>query len=137
MAGKNSEAPRLGSELANIFAIAYYEKVESAWTLMSSISFDELLNEHQLPRCRHQMGHGRHGTDWRVNSSAGITASFDAELTESSDDTPSLTGTTITVRKAQATAVVSVEAFADQPDISLELGMMFADAKNRLDETVI
>lgn len=43
-------------ELANIFAIAYYEKFESAWTLMSSNSFDELLNEHQLPRCRHQMG---------------------------------------------------------------------------------
>ena len=43
-------------ELANIMAIAYYEKFESAWTAMSSNSFDELLNEHQLPRYRNLRG---------------------------------------------------------------------------------
>jgi hypothetical protein len=43
-------------ELANIMAIAYYEKFESAWTLMSSNSFDELPNEHQLPRYRNLRG---------------------------------------------------------------------------------
>jgi glycosyltransferase involved in cell wall biosynthesis len=41
-------------ELANIIAIAYYEKFESAWTLMSSNGFSELLHKHQLPRCRNR-----------------------------------------------------------------------------------
>lgn len=39
-------------ELANILAVAHYQQTESVWTLMNSDGFGELLNEHQLPRCR-------------------------------------------------------------------------------------
>jgi hypothetical protein len=39
-------------ELANILALAYYERTESAWTLMNSTMFLEALHYHQLPRCR-------------------------------------------------------------------------------------
>jgi HK97 family phage major capsid protein len=73
---------------------------------------------------------------WRGITSAGITASYDAELAEVSDDTPALTGTTITTRKAQAMAVVSLEVLADQPDIGDEVSRLLADAKLRLDEQV-
>jgi hypothetical protein len=39
-------------ELANILALSYYERTESAWTLMNSTTFQEALHHHQLPRCR-------------------------------------------------------------------------------------
>ncbi|QVL53547.1 MAG: glycosyltransferase family 2 protein [Cyanobium sp. M30B3] len=39
-------------ELANILALAYYERTESAWTLMNATTFQEALHHHQLPRCR-------------------------------------------------------------------------------------
>lgn len=66
-------------------------------------------------------------------TSAGVTASFDAELTEVSDDTPTLAEPEITCRKAQAFVQASIEAAMDQPDFSAEVAMMFADAKARLE----
>ena len=70
---------------------------------------------------------------WRGISSAGVAASFDAEAAEVSDDTPALTGTTITCQKAQAMAVASVEAFEDQPNFAGELAYMIGDAKDVLE----
>ena len=72
---------------------------------------------------------------YRTINSAGVTASFDAETTEVSDDTPSLAGTTITCRKAQAMVIASIEAGADQPGYAAEVANMFGDAKFRLEET--
>ena len=72
----------------------------------------------------------------RYITSAGITASYDAELAEVSDDTPSLTEVTLTPEKAQIFAQASVEAAMDQPNIATEVAMMFADAKSRLDGNV-
>lgn len=69
----------------------------------------------------------------RFISSAGVTASFDAELTEVSDDTPTLTEFTVTCRKAQAFVQATIEAWLDQPDITSEVAKMFADAKARLE----
>jgi hypothetical protein len=60
---------------------------------------------------------------WRGITSADITASYDAEAAEVSDDTPALTGTTITTRNAQAEAVVTLEAYFDQPEFSSELAI--------------
>jgi HK97 family phage major capsid protein len=71
----------------------------------------------------------------RYITSAGVTASFDAELTETSDDSPTLTEVTITARKAQGFVQASVEAAMDQPDISEEVARMFGDAKARLEGT--
>lgn len=39
-------------ELANILALAYFERTESPWTLMSQPKFQEVLHQHHLPRCR-------------------------------------------------------------------------------------
>jgi len=69
----------------------------------------------------------------RFITSAGVTASFDAELAETSDDTPSLSEITITMRKAQAFVQASIEAAADQEDITLEVARMIGDAKARLE----
>lgn len=69
----------------------------------------------------------------RYITSAGVTASFDAEGAETSDDTPTLTEVTVNVHKAQAFVQASIEVVADQPDFSTEVAMMFADAKDRLE----
>lgn len=39
-------------ELANILALAYYERTESAWALMNEPKFQEALHLHRLPPCR-------------------------------------------------------------------------------------
>jgi hypothetical protein len=39
-------------ELANILALAYFERTESPWTLMRQPMFQDVLHQHHLPRCR-------------------------------------------------------------------------------------
>lgn len=41
---------RHGTELANILALAFYEQFDSAWELMKSEAFRQVLATHQLPR---------------------------------------------------------------------------------------
>ena len=48
------QVARHSIELANILAVVHYQQTESVWTLMNSDGFGELLNEHQLPRCRNR-----------------------------------------------------------------------------------
>lgn len=69
----------------------------------------------------------------RYITSAGVSASFDAEVTEVSDDPPTLASKTITCRKAQAFILASIEAAMDQPDFTEEVGRLFADAKAELE----
>jgi HK97 family phage major capsid protein len=73
------------------------------------------------------------GNVWRGVSSAGVTASYDAELEEVSDDTPTLVGPEINVEKAQAFVPFSIEAGEDWPGLRSELARAFDDAKNRLE----
>jgi HK97 family phage major capsid protein len=73
------------------------------------------------------------GNVWRGVSSAGVSASYDAELEEVSDDTPSLVGPEIDVEKAQAFVPFSIEAGEDWPGLRAELARAFDDAKNRLE----
>lgn len=73
------------------------------------------------------------GNVWNGITSAGITASFDAELTEVSDDSPTVGNPQITVHKAQAFAQASIEAFQDINGLASDLLMLFADAKDRLE----
>ena len=71
---------------------------------------------------------------WKPLLSAGITASFDAEAAEVSDDTPTVTQTpTITAHKAQAFAFGSIEAIQDWVGLGAELGREFAVAKDDLE----
>ena len=72
-------------------------------------------------------------TSWQGITSAGITASFDAQLTEVSDDSPTFGQPSIETHKAQAFAQASLEAAEDIPGLAGELLMMFSDARDRLE----
>jgi len=72
-------------------------------------------------------------TVWNGVTSAGMTASWDTELQEVSDDSPTFARVSIPVGKAQAFAQASVEAFEDIASLAADLTMMFSDARDRLE----
>jgi HK97 family phage major capsid protein len=65
-------------------------------------------------------------------TSAGVTASWDAEFAEVSDDSPTLTQPTVTTHKGAAYVEVSFELYEDS-DIGQQVGALFADAKDQLE----
>lgn len=71
---------------------------------------------------------------WRGVSSAGVSASWDSEAIEVSEDGPTLAQPTVVAHKAQAFVSFSVELEGDWVGIASELSMMFADAKDTLEE---
>ena len=73
------------------------------------------------------------GDTWNGITSAGVTASFDAELTEVSDDSPTFAKPSIPVHRGQAFVQASVEAVQDIAGLAGEVLMMFADAKDRVE----
>ena len=75
------------------------------------------------------------GNEWRGVTSTGVTASYDAELAEVSDDTPSLGQPTANVEKAQAFIEYSIEIGEDWGSIQSELAKMLQDSKDRLEAT--
>ena len=72
---------------------------------------------------------------WEGINSAGVTASWDAEGAEVSDDAPTLARPTITAYKGQAFIPFSVEIGGDWESLATEAVRMFADAKSRLEGT--
>lgn len=73
------------------------------------------------------------GKTWNGVTTAGVTASWDAELAEVSDDSPSFTGVAIPTYKAQALVGASIEAFEDIAALQQDVLMLFADARDRLE----
>lgn len=73
------------------------------------------------------------GNTWNGVSSAGVTASWDAELAEVSDDSPTFTKPSIPTYKAQAFVQASIEALEDIAALGADVLMMFADARDRLE----
>jgi HK97 family phage major capsid protein len=73
------------------------------------------------------------GNTWNGVASTGITASFDAESTEVSDDSPTLTQPTANVEKAQAFIQYPIEVGDDWGALESEMAVMFADAKDTLE----
>jgi HK97 family phage major capsid protein len=73
------------------------------------------------------------GSVWNGVTSAGVTASFDAELAEVSDDSPTFGRVSITVFKAQGLVQASIEAFQDIAGLQSDVMMLFADARDRLE----
>lgn len=74
------------------------------------------------------------GNVWNGVTSAGVTASWDAELAEVSDDTPNdFAKPSIPVYKAAAFVQASIEAFEDIDNLASDVLMMFADARDRLE----
>jgi len=73
------------------------------------------------------------GNVWHGVSSAGVTASWDAELAEVSDDTPVIAPITIPVYMARCFVPYSLESEDDIASLGADLGMLFADSKDRLE----
>ena len=74
------------------------------------------------------------GKQWNGVTSAGMSASFDAELAEVSDDTPvPTTAVNVPLYTARAFAQSSIEAVEDIENLASDLLMMFADARDRLE----
>lgn len=75
------------------------------------------------------------GNTWNGISSDGVTASYDDEATEVSDDSPTLAQPSIDAHMARAMVVGSMEVFDDIPNLQSEVLRLFHDAKDRLEET--
>lgn len=71
---------------------------------------------------------------WHGVSSAGVTASWDAENTEVSDDSPTLAQPTVPTFKGAAFVAASIEMDMDTT-IGQQVGVLFADAKANLEAT--
>ena len=71
---------------------------------------------------------------WNGVSSAGVTASWDAEATEVSDDSPTLAGPAVPAYKGAAFVAASLEAAMDA-SIGEQVTTLFMDAKQRLEGT--
>jgi len=75
------------------------------------------------------------GNTWTGISSAGVTASYDAELAEVSDDSPTFSQPSANVEKAQAFIQYSIEIDEDWGALQSEMAMLFADAKDSLESS--
>jgi HK97 family phage major capsid protein len=72
-------------------------------------------------------------TTWHGVTTAGVTASWDGELAEVSDDTPTLGSVSIATNVAQAFVQGSIAAFQDISNLTSDVMMLFADARDRLE----
>ncbi len=72
------------------------------------------------------------GSVWHGVSTAGVTASWDGELVEVSDDSPSFTGPSVTTYQAQALVQASFAALEDT-GFANDILMLFSDARDRLE----
>lgn len=70
---------------------------------------------------------------WRGVTSAGITASWDSETIEVSEDGPTLGQATVVSHKASAFVPFSVEIEGDWTGLATEMSMLFAEAKDTLE----
>lgn len=70
---------------------------------------------------------------WNGVTSAGVTASWDGEVVEVSDDTPTFGTVGIPTVRAQALVQVSISASEDIANLSEDVMMLFADARDRLE----
>jgi len=71
-------------------------------------------------------------TSWRGLTSAGVTASFDAENEEVSDDSPTLGEVEIPVYRAQAFIPASIEITMDAIDFTAQIGKLLTDGYQQL-----
>lgn len=70
---------------------------------------------------------------WNGVSTAGSTASWDAELTEVSDDTPPIAPIQIPVFSAKSLIQASIESFEDITGLATDVQMLLADSRTRLE----
>lgn len=70
---------------------------------------------------------------WNGVSTAGSTASWDAELSEVSDDSPAFAPVQIPVFSAKSLIQASIEAFEDISSLASDVQMLLADSRTRLE----
>lgn len=70
---------------------------------------------------------------WNGVGTAGVSASWDGELAEVSDDTPAFTNPSIPTYQAQALVQASFSVLEDVEGFASDVLMMFADARDRLE----
>lgn len=70
---------------------------------------------------------------WNGVSSAGITASWDGEATEVSDDAPTLAQPSVAAEKLQAYVPFSIEVGQDGANFQAEMSRLLADAADQLE----
>ena len=73
------------------------------------------------------------GDEWRGVSTAGITASYSAEATETTDNSPTLVQPIISTEKAQAFVPYSIEVGQDWGALENDMAELLADAKDTLE----
>ena len=73
------------------------------------------------------------GSTWNGVTTAGVTASWDGELVEVSDDTPEVGRAQVETHRAQALVQASIEAFEDIAGLSSDVVMLLSDARDRLE----
>lgn len=73
------------------------------------------------------------GNVWNGVTSAGVTASWDGEFTEVSDDSPTFDRVSIPIYRAQAFVQATLEALQDIDGLAGTVASMFADARDRLE----
>jgi HK97 family phage major capsid protein len=72
---------------------------------------------------------------WQGVTSAGVTASFDAELSVVSDDSMTLAQPSVSTEMARALVPFSIEVGMDYPGFANEVAQAIADAKDGLEST--
>lgn len=70
--------------------------------------------------------------EWRGVSSAGVSWSFDAELEEVSDDSPTLAQPTVKAEKAQGFIPFSIEVGMDYPGFASEMATLLSEGYREL-----
>ena len=70
---------------------------------------------------------------WNGITSAGVTASWDGEVVEVSDDSPTFGQPSIPTIRAQAFVQAAISAAEDIANLAPDLLMMFSDARDRLE----
>ena len=73
------------------------------------------------------------GDEWRGVTSGAITASYAAEATETTDNSPALAQPIISTEKAQAFIPFSIEVGMDWPSLEEELGSLLQESKDVLE----
>jgi HK97 family phage major capsid protein len=72
---------------------------------------------------------------WNGITSGGVTASWDGEVVEVSDDSPTFGNPVIDTHRAQALVQASISAVEDISGLGSDVLAMFADARDRLEAT--
>src|SRR5262249_17768311 len=73
------------------------------------------------------------GNVWHGVTTAGVTASWDGELAEVSDDTPPLAAASVATVQAQSLVQASIAVFEDITGLTSTVLMLFSDGRARLE----